>query len=184
MKWKIKNIVLCSFFISLWSLISTTLFIFRPFFQTTGFIPIFYILIWIQAFYFPPREAFLTGFIGHALFDMQMIFDFFFIFIWFASGISCFLISVLRKKKLSWIMILLMPIIYIILFLIMGTLKFYQDKDGILSFINYLKANPIIIFMIIFVNPLFNFFVYMFFIKSKIIKKLFEVLHNKKLEIK
>lgn len=130
-----------------------------------AFLPVFYFLVWLSGLILNPSSAFFTSFLGHCLFDLVSFFSPLFIFIWFASGLCSFAIAIVRDYKIGLlIMTFLMPIIYFLHFWAMGTVIFYENIHANMFY--YFKAFPIVFIMLVFVNPIFNWCVYKWFVQN------------------
>ncbi len=154
-----QNICEIAVISALWIVLSYISLAFRPLIFN-GLFPVFYFLVWISGLFFSPQKAFVTTFIGHFLFDVFIFFNIFFIFIWFASGLSSFLISILKWNTffLSVAAFFLMPLIYFFAFFTIGSIFF---PNPIAYFVTY----PGLTFALFFVNPVFNSLVFYYFVK-------------------
>lgn len=166
LRWQTRDIVRTAYFVALWPVLGVFSFAFRVFLGDV-YLPVFYFLIWFFALISNPIHAFVCAFLGHFLFDLTLIFQPYFLFVWLASGFSAFLISICQKRpRCLFFMLFFLPFSYLLSFLIISLIYFNNQ------FLSYFFIYPRITIMLLIVNPIFNFCVFLCFRKNAALKKL------------
>ena len=167
--WNAHTIVSTACLISMWPILAVFTLPIRVLI-VEGQIPFFFFFIWLTGFTKKPYFAFFACFFGHLLFDYLFFFNPLFFFVWIASGLAAATIAKLKnyKKTLFVIALFIMPLFYICAFSLIALIF----GGGYQKFVYYFVAFPQITIFIVFVNPIFNVFLYLLFCKTVRLHKL------------